>query len=91
MAEKLNIYLNKINKFNFLDSVNLIRKYLKDRHIYKKVPVIYSKECNEKFMQDKEYFISIYSENMGKSNSDVLFFIVVAFVIFQALHFIDKL
>ena len=26
-----------------------IRKYLKDRHIYKKVPVIYSKECNEKF------------------------------------------
>lgn len=26
-----------------------IRKYLKENHIYKKVPVIYSKECNDKF------------------------------------------
>lgn len=26
-----------------------IRKYLKNQHIYKRVPVIYSKECNEKF------------------------------------------
>ena len=28
---------------------------------------------------------------LAKSNSDVLFFIVVAFVIFQELHFGDKL
>ena len=26
-----------------------IRKYLKNQYIYKRVPVIYSKECNEKF------------------------------------------
>ena len=53
-------------------------KYFLECLIYSKKPRVVSllskltPENIERFLQDKEYFVSIYSENMEKTNSDVL-------------------
>ena len=51
-GNKLNpsmLEITDISKTSYDPIAKKIRKYLKDNHINKKVPVVYSKEQNEKF------------------------------------------